>query len=208
MKLIAKTKGAVLVATTLLACQQVVAQEQQDITHAWEFAGHVAFAALDKKVALSQGIDDYAFTVGFSVDYLQNGWVTSGKIDILVYDDNAGFTQEVEGQGVFNNGDRSTASSNATAALLSLASGYQWYLGEEQEAAVRLQAGFSVVTASERAIELCTDCYSEKIDINGGVFVSASAQRHVGSVVLGVYFQQFLSGDINNQLGLTISSGF
>jgi hypothetical protein len=186
----------------------VNAQENNEVEGEWFFNAHVGTMSLDKDKANSQYSDSSAYVVGFNADYLTSNWITTGTVAFLVYDDYAEFSQVVEGQGWFNNGDSSVESSNASGVIFSIASGYQWTVGEEREFAARLQAGFSGLTASERGIENCSNCYSEDININGGLFLLGSIQRDVGRFSIGLFYQQYFSGDLNNSLGISISSGF
>lgn len=199
-------KWSVLAICAAMYGANLSAQEQHS---EWQFGGRVGTLSIDSDSAQQEGIDDTAYLVGGYVDYIQNGWVTSINLDIAVYDDNEEFEQLVEGDGVFNDGDRSYESSDASAVLISIATGYQWSFGEDDSVSTRAQAGFTAVVASERSISFCSDCFSEDIDIDGGAFVKASLEKDTGPVTIGLYYQQFLASDgLSNSFGLNISGGF
>ena len=174
----------------------------------WSWGGYAGLASLDSTSAAQQGVDDSAWVTGFMAEYTQSAWITSIGLDVVFYDDNQKFTQEVEGSGAFNDGDRSTASSSANGYLLYAGTGYQWLFTEQQNVAVRLQGGYGLMVSSERSIGYCTDCYSEDIDIDGGLYIKASALHSGDSVSFGGYIQQYISDGLNTVLGVSISSSF
>lgn len=191
-----------------LTAPTLAAQEAEGMSGDWSFSGSVGQASFDSDSALQEGVDDSAWVLGVSGDYIQNNWVSSVGVDIVFYDDNQKFSQEVEGTGIINNGDRSTETSSASGGIIYVASGYQWLHGEEQNVALRLQGGFGLMTFSERSIGSCTNCYSEDIDIDGGLFIKASALRSGESVSVGGYIQQYVGDGINTVIGITIASSF
>lgn len=198
-------------ATSLLALSStgVMAQESAaKFTGTWGFGGHAALISINSDTAKQQGIDKSAYLIGMTGDYSQNNWVTSLGVDIIVYDDNNQFKQVVEGQGSFNRGDVSTEKSSANGVLLSVATGYQWLVGEEQNVALRLQGGASAMVNSERSIESCSNCYSQDIDVDGGLFVKASALRNTDSLSFGVFLQQYLGDGLSTAFGVTLASRF
>ncbi|MDF2178279.1 hypothetical protein P2G88_08450 [Aliiglaciecola sp. CAU 1673] len=203
-----KNKIAVCIFAGMMAGQ--VAAQEQPLTQAyWEFAGRAAITNLDSDTAKQEGVDSSAYSLGFTADYYSNVWVTSLGLDILFYDDNASFRQQVEGTGWLNNGDRSTENSDANAVVASIAFGHQWKFAEENSVAATLQGGYAHVFASERGISNCSNCYSEDIDIDGGMFIQATVEKDVGGWAIGAYVQQFLTGDgLNNSFGVRFSSGF
>lgn len=183
--------------------------QDSDVAGEWGYTAYANVVNIDSDTALSQGIDDSAYSIGISADYLQNNWITSLGAEIIVYDDNAEFTQVVEGSGVFNRGDVSTESSTANAILAYVGTGYQWYFGEEKDVALTLQGGFSHLFESTRSIDSCSNCYSEDIDVDAGAYVKASLLRAGDTFSFGVHVQQFLGGDgLSNAFGISIGSTF
>lgn len=197
-----------LVILGAMATFSAFAQEAEPVGE-WNFAGHIGFVNIDEATATREGIDSSALGLGAQADYLQSNWVTTIGLDIVIYDDKNEFRQTVEGTGPFNDGDISSKSSDASGVVLSVATGYQWYLGEKGDVALRAQGGIAGMFASERGIDSCENCYSEDIDVDGGLFVKASILRDTGSFAVGLYYQQFLTGDgLDNLFGITFSSGF
>ena len=198
-----------ILALSAALCGASISVQAASMEGDWEFGGRVGMLNIDSDTALQQGIDDSAYVVGGFTNYVQNGWVTSAALDIVVYDDNEEFRQLVESDGIFNDGDLSIESSDASAGLFSVATGYQWYLGEDNNTITRAQIGFTAVFASERSIVNCDDCFSEDIDVDGGAFIKGSIERNLGSVAVGLYLQQYLGGDgLSNSIGINISTGF
>jgi hypothetical protein len=204
-------KLALLALTAAIVSSASLAREQNSgafTVGEWHFAGYGSTVSLDGKSTALEGVEDSAYSIGATADYIQNSWVTSIGGEILIYDDNAEFKQRVEGTGLFNDGDVSTTSSDANAFLLYVASGYQWRFNEEQGVALTLQGGLAALIASERSIDSCSNCFSEDIDLDAGPFVKASLTNSTDSVSFGVYVQQYLSGDLSNAFGISIGTKF
>jgi hypothetical protein len=62
--------------------------------------------------------------------------------------------------------------------------------------------------ASERGISNCSNCYSEDIEIDGGIYGVLGVGQTLGSLDLSVQFQQYLSGDLDNTIRLKLSGAF
>lgn len=175
-------------------------------TDGWDWGGRLAMLSIDEDTARTQGVDDSAYLIGFEGNYRQSSWVTTLGMDIVVYDDNEEFSQTVVGDGLFNDGDVSVESSSATGVLLSVATGYEWRFTESNDVSVLVQAGYSQMFASDRSIDNCEDCYSEDIDVDGGLFAAVSLMKSNENFDIGLYFQQYLTGDgLDNGLGLRFS---
>ncbi|WP_412972187.1 hypothetical protein [Glaciecola sp. MF2-115] len=203
----------VLCALALAGISQIsVAQESPSTENTigkWDFGLRAATISFDKDTALAQGIDESAYAIGVNADYSKSNWLTSVGLDIIVYDDNDEFRQVVVGEGILNDGDVSSESSSANGMLVSVATGYQWTFGQEQDVSFALQGGFSHMFLSERAIDLCSNCYSEDIDVDGGFYAQATLMKDTGSFAIGLYVQQYLKGDgINNSLGVKLGFSF
>lgn len=172
----------------------------------WDWGGRLAVVSIDEETALTQGVDDTAYLIGFEGNYRQSSWVTSLGMDIVVYDDNEEFSQTVIGDGLFNDGDVSVESSSATGVLVSVATGYEWRFTASNEVALQWQVGYSHMFASDRSIDNCNDCFSEDIDVDGGVFTAVSLMKSNKDFDLGLLVQQYLSGDgLDNSIGLRFS---
>ena len=200
-------KKTLLGLALMLGTQAVVAEEIEK-NQGWSFGANLAVVNLDSKVAAQEGVDDAAWSIDASAIYTKDHWVTSLGLGYLGYDDNREFTQRVEGDGWFNDGDISTESSDAGAVTGYVATGYEWKFGADQDLTVLAQVGYTHLFSSERSIDYCRNCYSEDIDIDGGVYAKVAATKDMGPITLGVFVQQYLSGDIDNAFGLQLTTQF
>lgn len=182
--------------------------EQQISSGDWGMSVYASQTSIDSTIAAQQGIDDSLWVIGVSADYTKSNWITSLGVEAVLYDDQDEFSQAVEGTGLVNRGDVSTKSSSASGALLFAATGYQWLYGEKQNIALRLQGGYSVLARSERSIANCSDCYSEDIDVDAGLFVRAGVMRSTEHFSFGIHLQQYVGDGLNTGLGITIASAF
>lgn len=205
-----KTLKTLLSTISLALCSfSAFSQEtESSVNDGWGYSANLATLSIDSDKAIEEGIEDNVISLGLYADYTQNNWITSLGMDVVFYDDNNEFSQQVVGDGLFNEGDRSTESSDAMGFLLSAASGYQWYFGEENKAALQLQGGFSAMVSSERSISNCSDCRSEDIDIDGGAFVRAKLLGTGESISYGLVLTQYVSGDLGTAIGFQIGFGF
>ncbi len=197
------------------ACLPVAAQQTMETVVAvdedfgkWEFRGGLINNAFDKDAAYVEGIDDSALSLYVAGDYLKSGYRTSVFLEFYLYDDKYGFSQWVEGDGWFNDGDISQQSSDANGVSAGILFGPQWNFGVDNKAVAYVQGGFDVMLSSERGIASCSNCYSEDIEMGGGALVQAGVEREVGSFTLGVVARSHLSGDLGSSFGVTIGTGF
>lgn len=175
----------------------------------WGFSGYVGGASIDSDTAFIEGVDEGALSFGLFVDYRKDSWITSIGVDVLSYDDNQEFSQVVVGDGLFNSGDVSTESSDATATFLTVASGYEKLFGENETFYANIQTGFSLPVISERSIDNCENCYSEDIDVDGGLFAQGSAGINTEKFSIGLQVRQYLSGDgLTNNVAIIVASRF
>ncbi len=209
------SKLAGLFLLSALACVPAAAQETMqtvvpadDSVGKWEFRGAIINNAFDKDAAYVEGIDDSAFSFYIGGDYLQSGYRTSLFLEFYLYDDKYGFSQWVEGDGWFNDGDISQKSSDANGFTGGIAFGPQWNFGADNQSVVYVQGGFDMMFTSERGISSCSNCYSEDIEMKGGALAQAGIEHNVGTFTLGLIARSHLSGDLGSSFGVTIGSGF
>jgi hypothetical protein len=192
-----------------MSCSAYSQTNDEVLPHGWEYSIHVGSASIDSETAVQEGIKDSALAIGIFADYRQNGWLSRVGLDMFIYDDNEEFEQIVEGQGVFNDGDISTESSDAQAFALSAATGYEFRFGENNASSVSLLGGFTAMVSSERSITDCTNCFSEDIDVDGGVFVAGTLSHDFESFGMGLHVRQYIGGDgLDSIIGLQIHSVF
>lgn len=183
------------------------AQSQEPVNSGWGFAGYVQSISIDSKVAESQGIDDSATIIGFTGERYTNAnnRTLHLGLDILIYGDNAGFSQETENE---LSGDRQTSDSSARGFLLFFDYGPRYTFGNNNANSATIRGGISMMVSSERSIGGCTNCDSQDIDVDGGVYALAGIDHSFGSVALGLQVQQYLSGDLGTGIGIKLSSSY
>ncbi len=153
---------------------------------------------LDEKIAFQEGVEDSAFYFRLAWEGQSDKLVYGAGLSGYVYSDNEGFNQLVEDLG----GDVSSEDSSAVAINLFFEGGYSHTVNN----ALSFEAigGFEPTISSERSIGNCTDCYSEDIDIGGGLYFSPRVRfggENTFSFLLA--YHQYLTGEVEN--GLTAS---
>lgn len=172
----------------------------------WSWSGHVDHVTLDKEAAFSQGVDETATALGFAGEYYTNRseMTLSLGLNVLLYNDNDEFVQYVRDYW----GDHSYEESDASALMLFAEYGPKYRFGTDNLSFVVVRGGASAILGSERSISDCSNCYSEDIDINGGVYGVLGVGRTLGSLDLSLQYQQYFSGDIDNSIRLKLSGAF
>jgi hypothetical protein len=189
----------------------VSAQQAEETATAghWNYEGSLTLVNIDSERAAQELIKDRATAIALYANYLKSDWVTTLRGTFIIYSDENEFSQTVEIVGGFDDGDIETASSDANALSLGIATGRQWRFGEQDNNRVLLQLGYDHIFGSERSISDCTNCYSEDIEVDGGVFVRAAITRNFGGFSGGLTAAQYLTGDeLENQIGVTFGSRF
>jgi hypothetical protein len=172
----------------------------------WSFSGHVDHVTFDEKAAFAAGIEDTATAFGFAGEYYSsesNNTLSLG-MNFLLYRDNEAFAQYVEDYS----GDVDYEESDASAFMLYGEFGPKFRFGANDSAFFTVRGGISGVLASERSIGYCSDCYSEDIDIDGGVYGVLGIGQTLGSLELSLQFQQYLSGDFDNSIRIKLGGAF
>ena len=180
--------------------------QPQNTGGSWSWSGHIDHVALDDEAAWEEGIEDSATAIGFAGEYYTNNseMTLSLGMNFLFYHDNAAFAQYVEDYW----GDIDYEESDASAMTLFVEYGPKYRFGQDNLSFVVVRGGANAVFFSERAISGCRNCYSEDIDIDGGVYGVLGIGRTLGSLDIGLQFQQYFSGDIDNSIRFKISGAF
>ena len=196
-------KTLLLIGSTLLCLVSL-----PGIAGNWGLGGYLGYYSLNNEKAKQEGIDDTALALGFIADYHSDSLLTTTfGAEILFYDDNNSFSQQVEVVGGFDDGDIRTESSDANAFTVYFETGPRWNLGSNEEAYISLKGGVETVFLSERSISLCSDCREEDIDIDGGLYLTAAIVRNLNHVSIGFHYQQFLDDDDGLESGLRFVVG-
>jgi len=172
----------------------------------WSWSGHVDHINIDKEAAAEQFIEDTATAVGGAAEYYSSATenTLSLGINFLFYRDNAEFAQFIRDYW----GDVNYTESDATAFMVYAEYGPKYRFGQDNMSFFSVRGGVSGMLYSERAISYCSGCYSEDIDIGGGVYGVLGIGQTLGSLDISLQFQQYFSGDLDNSLRLKISSAF
>jgi len=166
------------------------------VAGSWNFSLDLDSMNINKDVAEREYIDNKATVVGFAVEYETGkaGIVVGSGIDLILYDDNAGFDQNT------NHGNKS---SSASGSLLYLEAGPSLHFGAEDKAFFDARLGYGNMIQSDRSIDYCSNCYSENINVDGGFYGTLAIGRLLGDhFALSLEYQQFFSGDLDNSIGL------
>lgn len=174
----------------------------------WSWSGHIDHVTFDAEAAakLTAQIEDTATALGFAAEYYTNTSENTLALgmNILFYRDNAAFAQYVEDYW----GDAGYSESDAAALMVFADYGPKYRFGVDNMSFFTARGGVSGIFASERGISNCYDCYSEDIDIDGGVYGVLGIGHTLGGIDLGLQFQQYFSGDLDNVVRLKISGAF
>jgi hypothetical protein len=195
----------------LIAClatsSTLAQQSNQPATYSsWSWSGHIDHVNLDKDAAWAEGIEDSATAIGFAAErYTNTSEMTlSLGMNYLFYHDNAAFAQYVRDYWGYIDYEQS----DATAITVFAEYGPKYRFGQNNLNFVVIRGGASAVLFSERAIYGCSNCYSEDIDIDGGLYGVLGVGQTLGSLDVSLQFQQYFSGDIDNSFRLKISGTF
>lgn len=172
----------------------------------WSWSGHVDHVTIDSEAAAEQWINDNATAVGGAAEYYSSKSESTLVLgaSVLFYRDNAEFAQYVEDYW----GDVGYTESDANAFMVFAEYGPKYRFGQDNMSFFTVRGGVSGMLYSERAISSCSNCYSEDIDIDGGVYGVLGVGQTLGSLDLSLQFQQYFSGDLNNTIRLKLSGAF
>jgi hypothetical protein len=185
----------------LLTTQALAAEPKEPAYSGWSWSGHAGTLNIDSKVAYDEYVEDSAWVIGLAAErYSSDSNLTFlVGLDFIGYSDDASFHQ--------NTTDGSKGS-DASAAMVYVEFGPRIPFGADQSNYFVAHAGLSGILSSERSISNCSNCYSEDIDINGGFYGVLGVGHSFGNFDLGLQFQQYFSGDIDNSLRVRLSSSF
>lgn len=172
----------------------------------WSWSGHIDHVNIDKEAAAEQWIEDTAFAIGGAAEYYASDSENTLSLgaSVLFYRDNAEFSQYVEDWW----GYEGYEDSDANAFMLFAEYGPKYRFGQDNMSFFSVRGGVSGILGSERSISNCSNCYSEDIEIDGGVYGVLGVGQTLGSIDLSLQFQQYFNGDLDNTLRLKISGAF
>lgn len=190
----------VIFGTILLGLSTVaVADNQWSSRNRLAWFGGLGSASLDSQAAAEEGIEDSALYIRLGVEFQRSHILYGVGLSGLFYDDNAEFSQTVE--DLF--GDVSTEDSTAEAFDLFGEVGYRYMLSAGSY--MDFFGGYEHVLSSERSISNCSNCFEEDIDIESGVYLMPRYQYETeGGYLFTLLYRQYVSGDMENAIALTI----
>ena len=176
-------------------------------TSGWGFSGTVDNISVDSKVADSQYIGHSLTAVSFAGERYnsENNRTFNVGLNILMYDDKAGFSQTTQSSW---GGDVQESDSSARGFLLFADYGPRFKFGQDQANYVTARGGFSAMLSSDRSIGNCTDCDTQDIEVDGGLYGLVGVGHSFGSFTLGVQLTQYLSGDLGTGVGIKLASSY
>lgn len=157
-------------------------------------------ANFDSQTAREEGIGDSATMLRLMWEGQKSQLVYGAGMGIYLYDDKAEFSQLVEDSF----GDVDNAESSATGITAIGEIGY----AKPLNAQVSMEAvgGVELMLSSDRSIGNCSNCYSEDIDIGGGLYVMPRIRfSSAGTFNFSLSYQHFLSGDIESTVAAHFS---
>jgi hypothetical protein len=159
----------------------------------------------DKEKSAENYIDDSGVALNLEGEYFIRPMFSAGfGLAFIPYDDNAGFKQQTK-DGF---GDIKTSSSEASGMLLFGDLGYKNYIGQDDRFYVTLRGGMSFMADSSRSIPNCSNCAEQDIELDGGLYTKLGTGVRLGNAWhLGLYYTGYLSGDLKNSMGLSVSYG-
>ena len=188
---------AALLATPMMA----TAAPKEEAYSGWNWSAHVGTLNIDSKVAQVQGIEDSAWVLGAAAERFSSDSILTFLvgIDLVGYSDNYSFSQDT---------DHGQKSSSASAAMVYVEFGPKIKFGAEENNYLITHIGLSNLFGSERSIDFCSDCYSENIDVKGGAYGVLGVGHSFGRVDIGLQYQQYFGGDLDNSLRFDVSTSF
>lgn len=197
--------AALMVAPALVA-EPYQGREQNPVYTGWSWSGHVDHINLVEEEAAREGVEDTAFALGGAAEYYASNTANtlSLGLNLLFYHDNEAFAQYVEDYW----GDEGYEESDANALMLFAEYGPKYRFGLQKNSFFSARLGVSGIFASERSISNCSNCYSEDIDIDGGVYGILGIGQTLGRIDIDLQFQQYFGGDLDNALRLKIGGTF
>lgn len=196
-----------ILGSCLVASHAALAQSNDNVRHTgWSFSGHADHVNIDKEAAAEQWIEDTAFAIGAAAEYYASDSENTLLLgaSILFYRDRAEFSQRVEDWWGYD----SYEESSANAFMLFAEYGPKYRFGQDNMSFFSVRGGVSGILGSERSISNCGNCYSEDIEVDGGVYGVLGVGQTLGSIDVSLQFQQYFSGDLDNSIRLKIAGAF
>ena len=213
-KTLPQSLAAFAFAIISLSSTLAVAHNQQ-ADSGWSISGNVDHINIDHQAAnrVDVMVAESATAIGIAGEYVDAGSLTYAiGLNYIMYNDNNEFSQYVEDNWSDDWDDDwdsySYEESNANAFMLFAEVGPTIYFGADEMSFFSVRGGVSGIFDSTRAINYCSDCYSENINLDGGLYGALGIGRTLSSFDISLQFQQYFTGDIDNSLRLKMAFNF
>ncbi len=194
---------------TLSLCSSLALAQSQQTYSGWTLSTNVDQININHEVANRPDVmvADSATAIGLAGEYFRSdsNMIYAIGLNYIMYNDNNEFSQYVEDN--WYNG-RNYEESDANAFMIFAEAGPKIYFGADNLSFFSARAGISAILDSTRSISYCSDCYSEDININGGLYGALGIGHSFDRFDLSLQFQQYFTGDIDNSLRLQVGFTF
>ena len=184
----------VVVSLMLVLSTSVMAEPTTEGNSLSGFYGSIGQVNFDDKSSTKNYISDSATFWKLGWEQHNDQWIWGAGISGYLYSDHAGFSQNT------TDGNKD---SGATALNGYLEGGYKYSVNKNINFSIL--AGYEHVFASSREIGLCSNCYSEDIDISAGIYIQPRATYiWDNGWYVNASYSSYTSGDVDSALFLTI----
>jgi hypothetical protein len=199
-------KGLVIASICLLGFAQVSANDavvesagnRGDVAKGWGFS--LGQVGIDSQTAAEEGVGSSATSLTLSYQGHSESLSFATGLNLLFLSDKDRISNVV----IDNDGDISTASSSALGYGLFGELGYS-HVFASGNTAFDMMGGIEFISA-ERSIANCSNCDSESIGIDSGLYIKPQFSFYnQGRFVFRVAYQHYLSGDLEGGLNLGFS---
>lgn len=198
------TAASTLLSTAILTATfsplTLAAKEQPEYT-GWSWSANVDSLNITKDAASREYIDPNAVVFGFAAEHYTsaNEFTYAIGLNFISYDDQYGFSQQT---------NYGTKKSDASAMMAYVEAGPRYKFGVNGMNFLSIKGGISGIFSSQRGISYCSNCYSEDINVDGGFYGAIGVGHSFDSFDLSLNFHQYFTGDLDNSIGIKLSSSF
>ncbi len=159
--------------------------------------------SLINQSAQQEGIENDAIGLTLQINFPQDNTEWSVGIGLYGYSDNEEFTTLVQNQG-------STAmyEADSGASASRLFAEYGFIFQPSSNLLLSTKLGYNEVFASSRSITNCSNCPSEDIKIEGGIYGQVGTRFLFDSFNVGIQYNHFLESDKDIKNSIFIFIGF
>ncbi|WP_111978982.1 porin family protein [Algibacillus agarilyticus] len=195
---------AVTASQTVFAQETPNASEISLVAHkSTGFHGSLGSVSLDAKAAYIGEVKDSATYWRLGWENHTDSFIWGTGLSGYLYSDKAGFTVRTE--GAF--GGESDSDSSATAFNGYIEGGYKYAVNDVFS--VALLAGYELVLTSDRSVGYCSDCPSEDIDMDAGVYLQPRATFQFGNDwYASLDYNAYMSGDVESAVMLSVGAQY